>query len=140
MRTSSGRNVAIAAAVVGLGVCVWSIASNFGDDEATALAKGRVFICAETKKPFSIELTADMKIPCDSPHSGKPTGYPAEMCYWTKDGKTKEDPTPVLMNGYVNLPEPTYCPDCGRMVTVRNPYPEPGSRPPPTAAEAKMTE
>jgi hypothetical protein len=137
LKTSVGKNVAIAAAIIGLGVCVWSIASNFGDDEATALSKGRVFICAETKETYNVELSAGMKIPYDSPYSGKPTGFPAEMCYWTKDGKIKQDPTPVLINGYVNQPEPTFCPDCGRIVTVRNPFPEPGSRPPPTQAEWK---
>lgn len=136
-RTGKGKNVAIALAAVALVVFIWSVIANLGADEAVQFSRGRVFICAETKKPYNVELNPDMKIPYDSPHSGKKTGYPAEMCYWTKDGKPKEDPTPVLMNSYANQPEPTFCPDCGRLVTIRNPYAEAGAKPPPTAEELK---
>jgi hypothetical protein len=136
-RTGKGKNVAIVLVVIGLCVCIWSAVSNLGADEATAAARGRVFICSETNKTYNVELHPDMKIPHDSPYSDKPTGFPAEMCYWTKDGKIKEDPTPVLINSYVNKPDPTFCPDCGRMVSIRNPAPEAGSRPPPTLAEWK---
>src|SRR5687768_6876943 len=136
-RTGKGKNVAIGLVLIGVCVCIWSAVSNLGADEATAAARGRVFICSETNKTYNVELHPDMKIPYDSPHSDKPTGFPAEMCYWTKDGKIKEDPTPVLINSYVNKPDPTFCPDCGRMVSIRNPGPEAGSRPPPTQAEWK---
>jgi hypothetical protein len=135
-RTAAGRGVAIGLVALGIVVCVWSFMS-FMRDEAYDLARGRVFICAETKKPYSVTLNEHMKIPYDSPHSGKPTGYPAELCYWTKEGKPKEDPTPVLLNSYINQPEPTFCPDCGRLVTLRNAFAEPGAKPPPTEAEFK---
>jgi hypothetical protein len=136
-RTAAGKNVAIGLVVLGVAICIWSAIQNFSGDEAYNLARGRVFICAETKKPYNVELFPGMKIPYDSPHSGKPTGYPAELCYWTKDGKSKEDPTPVLLNSYTNQPEPTFCPDCGRMVVMRNPFAETGAKPPPTQAEFK---
>jgi len=36
------------------------------------------------------------------------------------------------MNTYIGKPEPTFCPDCGRLVVARNPVAQPGMRPPPT--------
>src|SRR5215203_5757959 len=97
-RTGAGKYAAMGLVVIALGICAWSIVSNLGADEAFALSSGRVFICSEAKKPYNVTIKAGMKIPYDSPFSGKPTGYPAELCYWTKDGKIKTDPTPVLMN------------------------------------------
>ncbi len=76
-----------------------------------------------------------MHIPVKSPFTGKETGYKAELCFWTKDGSTKTDPTAVLMNDDVGKPGPTFCPDCGRLVVHHNPVPGPHSKPPPTREE-----
>jgi hypothetical protein len=94
----------------------------------------RMFIDASTGKGFRHELKLGESIPVDAP-SGNKTGYPAELCYWTKDGTPKSDPTPVLLNFYIGKPGPTFCPDCGRLVVARNPMAEPGMRPPPTREE-----
>jgi hypothetical protein len=93
------------------------------------------YICSETLKPFDYELKEGDSIPVLSPFTGKKTGYPAELCYWTKEGKIKETPTPVLLNELVGKPGPTFCPDCGRLVVGRNPPPQAGAAPPPTQAE-----
>jgi len=93
-----------------------------------------MFIDAKTGKPYSIELKEGMPFPAPAPSGGN-TGYPAEKCYWTKDGKEKKDPTYVLLNRFVAKPEPTFCPDCGRLVVGHNPRPGDGVRPPPTQEE-----
>jgi hypothetical protein len=61
--------------------------------------------------------------PFNSPSTGKPMVFPAERCYWTKDGKGKLEPTLVLLNEFIGKPGPTNCPDCGREVYPRFPYP-----------------
>jgi hypothetical protein len=94
----------------------------------------KIFVDSQTGRSFSHELVRGESIPVDAPSGGK-TGYPAELCFWTKDGQIKSDPTPVLLNSYLGKPEPTFCPDCGRLVLPNNPYPLPGSRPPPTRDE-----
>ncbi|HEV2295121.1 MAG TPA: hypothetical protein VGR35_14805 [Tepidisphaeraceae bacterium] len=130
-RTSAGKYAAIGLVVVALGLCAWSIMSNMRGNEAARMSADRVFVCADTGKPFEMELKAGMKIPTRSPHSGKDTGYPAELCYWTADGKIKEDFTAVLLNEQAGRSGPTYCPDCGRLVVRYNPQPTEGSKPPP---------
>jgi hypothetical protein len=90
---------------------------------------------ATTGKPYNYSIKLGDKIPVKAP-SGGMAGYPAEPCYWTKDGKIKNDPTYVLLNEYVGKPGPTFCPDCGRLVRSHNPAPQgPETRPPPTKAE-----
>ena len=98
-------------------------------------ANERPFVCSETLKGFDHELVKGETIPIYSPYSGKNTGYPAELCYWNKDGTAKSTPTYVLLNKWIGKPGPTFCPDCGRLVTVRNPMPGPGVQPPPTEQE-----
>lgn len=85
-----------------------------------------MYICSETKKEFGHVRKAGEKSPVYSPHSKKNTGYPAEKCFWTKDGKIKDHPTYVLVNEYLGSSEPTLCPDCGRLVTLHNPRPRKG--------------
>ncbi len=134
-RTSGGKAVAVALAGVALVVFFFSVRSNLGDSEAAANSKDRLFICAQTGKAFHEELEIGMQIPVQSPYSGKATGYEAELCYWTKDGQIKNDPTPVLLNSHAGKAEPTFCPDCTRRVTALNPAPSAGQRPPPTQSE-----
>ena len=71
-------------------------------------------------KAFRYEIKIGDSVPVKAP-SGEKSGYPAELCYWTKDGQPKEDPTPVLLNQYVGKSGPTFCPDCGRLVVNHNP-------------------
>jgi hypothetical protein len=103
--------------------------------EARVADMNRLYICAETGQTFHYSLKLGDTIPVMSPYTGRNTGYPAELCYWTKDGGTSTDPTPVLLNGYKGLPGPTFCPVCGRLVVGHNPAPGPGVKPPPTEAE-----
>jgi hypothetical protein len=135
-RTGKGKNAAIGLVIVALGVCAWSIWGTLGDGEAAQMSAERVFVCTETGKAFDLELKAGMKIPVRSPHSGKDTGYPAELCYWTADGKVKEDFTAVALNEQLGKWGPTYCPDCGRLVVRYNPKPTDGSKPPPKKGES----
>ena len=83
----------------------------------------RNYICAETRKTFAYTLSPGESFPVTSPYTKSATGYPAEKCYWTRDGKAKLKPTLVLLNEYVGLPGPTICPDCGREVRIHNPPP-----------------
>ena len=92
----------------------------------------RWFADAETRQPFQQKIELGMTMPVKSPFTHRATGYPAELCYWTKDGKPKTTPTPVLLNSDLGIDGPTFCPDCGRLVVGHNPAPEPGMKAPPT--------
>jgi hypothetical protein len=83
----------------------------------------RVMICAETGKTYNYTPHGAETMPYYSPYSHKKTGYLAERCYWTKDGKAKLEPTFVLLNEYAGKEGKTYCPDCGREVVRHNPVP-----------------
>lgn len=79
------------------------------------------YICSETGKVFVRSPTEGEMSPVKSPHSGQNTGFIAEFCGWNADGTVKEgDPTPVLLNIYKGIKEPTYCPDCNRRVVAMN--------------------
>ena len=131
LNSKAGRTVATLVGILGIGVIVWTVKANFGASDGAASSRDRVFICAETLKPFNHELREGESVPVYSPHSGKQTGYPAELCLWTKEGKVKDKPTPVLLNEWAGKKGPTFCPDCGRLVVAHNPPPQAGSKPPP---------
>lgn len=82
-----------------------------------------VFMCIETNKTFTYAMKQGERSPVLSPYSNQRTGYLAEPCYWTADGKRKETPTYVLLNDHVGKPGDTFCPDCGRLVIGHNPPP-----------------
>jgi hypothetical protein len=133
---SAPGKVLLVLVILGGGVfAYYQIRNVFGESAGAAHANDRIFVCSETGKSFHVTLTASTQVPAYSPFSGKPTGYPAELCYWTADGKIKSEPTAVLMNVYVGKSGPTFCPDCGRLVVGHNPQPHEGSTPPPTKAE-----
>jgi hypothetical protein len=132
---SSGRAVAIGLLILGLAAVGWSIWTNVRTDPDIAEANSPLFVDSETGQTFHVQLKVGMEIPVESPYTGRNTGYRAELCYWTKDGNTKTDPTAVVLNSDLGKPEPTFCPDCGRLVVGHNPAPGPGMRPPPTKAE-----
>ena len=132
--SNAGKVTAMAVGVIGLVILIMVIKSAFGESEGAAESRGRVFVDSQTGKSFKHSLVEGETYPIKAP-SGEKTGYPAEMCYWTKDGKVKEYPTPVLLNEYVGKHEPTFCPDCGRLVVGHNPPAAPGKTPPPTKEE-----
>ncbi len=81
-------------------------------------------ICAETGEAFpKMTMPDNPDTPTVNPKTGRATLYPAETCYWNKDGTAKLRPTYVLLNGYTDKPGPTKCPDCGRVVVGHNPMP-----------------
>lgn len=124
--TSSGGikvgAVVLAAAILAGGV--WLGLGRAGARDPVDSAK-RVIICSETLKVYNYTIKPGESAPYPSPYSKKNTGYAAERCYWTKDGKAKLEPTYVLLNEYVGKEGPTICPDCGREVRFHNPEPPP---------------
>lgn len=133
--SKGGVAVAVVLALLGAWALWASLRAFVGDSEAAAAARDRLFICAQTGASFRYKVQHGTSIPVLSPYSKSETGYPAELCYWTADGQVKSEPTPVLLNSYLGKDEPTFCPDCGRLVVGHNPVPVPGSRPPPTRAQ-----
>ena len=134
LKTPAGLGVAVVLALACLGAAYYSVRGAFSS-EGAAISADRMFIDAATGKPFRHELTMGEPIPVKAPGGGN-TGYPAEACYWTKDGKIKTEPTWVFVAGpWKGTSEPTFCPDCGRLVVGHNPKPESGAKPPPTKAE-----
>jgi hypothetical protein len=129
----TGKVATIVMAVGVIGVALYIVKNSFFSS-AVAAERDRIFIDSQTGKAFNHELKLGESIPVDAP-SGNKSGYPAEMCYWTKDGQPKSDPTAVLLNTWIGKPEPTFCPDCGRLVVAHNPMAMPGMRPPPTQQE-----
>jgi hypothetical protein len=135
LESKAGKYAATGFLAVVLLIVIFVLKSFMGESPAEAATRDRLFMCAETEKSFRYKLEKGVTIPVPSPYSGKETGYPAELCYWTKDGQTKTDPTPVLLNSYKHVPGPTFCPDCGRLVVGHNPAPDADSKPPPTREE-----
>ncbi len=82
-----------------------------------------IYMCSETKKTFERKPEMNETIPVMSPYTQRKTGYPAEMCFWTRDGKQKAEPTYVLINEHLGKKGPTICPDCGKIVYPHNPTP-----------------
>lgn len=135
-QTRAGVATAGVLLLLALGVMVWVVRSVTTSD-AEAFAGNRWFVDAQTGKPFRADLEAGMAFPIKAPSGGN-TGYPAVMCYWTKDGKIRTEPYPVLLKSWVGKSGPTFCPDCGRLVSERPRLPMPGSKPPPTEAEYRQ--
>lgn len=79
---------------------------------------------SETGEVFeNFSTPSNESSPFANPKTGKRTLYPAEACYWTKDGKAKFPPTFVILNERLGITAPTKCPDCGRPVRRFNPLP-----------------
>ena len=123
IREKLGLPGALVICVIALGLVGYSA---FGrKSEAEKASSQRVMICSETMKTFEYTLKEGDTFPVRSPYSKKNTGWPAEKCYWTRDGQAKRAPTYVLLNQYIGKEGPTICPDCGRKVVERNPLPPP---------------
>src|SRR5205814_6157559 len=136
LNSPRGKALSFAAVILMLVAAGYLVWRAMGPSEAEAAASDRWFVDSKTMKPFRHELKIGDHVPCDAP-SGGATGYPAELCYWTKDGQPKKDPTPVLLNMWLGKSGATFCPDCGRLVVGHNPEPKPGGKAPPTEAEYK---
>jgi len=138
LRTSAGQIGLVAFVLVAAGMLFYSV-RGFGRSDAAAATSERPFIDAETGKTFAYKIKMGDTFPVVSPFTGKRTGYHAEACYWTRDGKIKKEPTYVLLNKYKNKSGPTFCPDCGRLVREMNDPPIEGAPPPPTEEEYKAS-
>src|SRR5690349_11464274 len=90
-RTRAGMAVATGLLLIGLVVAVLTIKDMLSSEGAKISAR-RVYIDAQTGKSFEHELSPGETNPVKAPSGGK-TGYPAEKCTWTKDGKVKAEPT-----------------------------------------------
>jgi hypothetical protein len=131
LRSSNGMIVAVVVCVAAICWAAVEVRSVVHDDKPGD-PNLVMYVCSETGKAFPHRNVVGEQIPILSPYSGKNTGYPAVACFWTKDGQVKDDPTWVLMNNQVGKPEPTFCPDCGRLVNPQWFKPTAGSKPPPT--------
>jgi hypothetical protein len=138
LNTGKGRWITYPAVAVAAIALLIAMRRSFGDSEAVLVSSDRPFICAKTMKPFTYTMKAGDSVPVMSPYSKERTGYRAEKCTWTKDGKSKSEPTYVLLNESIGKPGPTFCPDCDRLVIGRNPPALPGARPPPLRSEFKF--
>jgi len=137
LQTRNGKIVS--GILIGLGVLsiIMSVRTSFSSSDAVAQSRDRIYICAETGKTFRVELKAGMATPIESPYSGKATGYPPELCYWTAGGSVKKEPTFVVMKKMKGEKGPTFCPDCHRRVVNDNPVARAGATPPKLESEDK---
>jgi hypothetical protein len=120
------QKVMLAASIVGIVAAFGIVAYQIfgGPPSAAQMSRMRAVVDSETgevNEKFPIPDKGNF--PWTNPKTGKPTLYPAETCFWTKDGKAKLKPTFVLLNQYAGKPGDTICPDCGRKVTTHNPMP-----------------
>lgn len=109
----------------------------FSLSSAARLSRDGLYIDSATGKPFHHQIQEGDRIPLPAPSGGN-TGYPAELCFWNKDGTIRTEPVPVLLNEYLGKRQPTFCPDCGRLVVSHNPSPQEGDKAPPTVSEYAM--
>ena len=115
--------------VVILGVAVYLAYRTFTTAPIPeAHGTAMTFMCSETNKTFDYTMKEGESYPVESPYSKKKTGYPAEACYWTKDGKRKTNPDFVILKSRLGKDGDTICPVCGRVVVPHNPLP-PSSTP-----------
>lgn len=80
------------------------------------------YMCSESQKTFPHRVVLGEKIPVESPHSKKKTGYPAEMCFcWDAAGKpTRSTPCYVIHNKWLGKEGDPVCPDCKKPVREHN--------------------
>ncbi len=136
LRGPAGRWIAGCLLVVGVAAVIYE-ARGFATSDPNV---DQVWVDVGTNPPstFKAHLASGMSIPIDAP-SGPKKGYPPELCYWTADGHAKSEPTYVVLNTLLGKDEPTFCPDCHRLVVGHNPPAAEGSRPPPTEEEYKKS-
>ncbi len=135
LETTTGKAIGVGVIALAAIVLFFAGRSYFGSSSAANLSRDRAFICSQTGKAFEHTLEYGEAIPIKSPFSKENTGYPAELCYWTREGTIKQTPTAVLLRSWLGEKGPTFCKDCGRLVVGHNPKPREGDPPPPTGAE-----
>lgn len=104
-------------------LALWVRSVNPTDAQLTHRANTRVYICSETGRAFPHLTREGEEEPLESPYTGRRTGWMAEPCYWTRDGRAKKSPTYVVVRERMGLSGKTICPDCGREVVMHNPVP-----------------
>jgi len=124
-KTARKNFIAVAVCLLSLvAVTVVMILTFRGGDSAASVSEQRTVIDAETGELFeNFRIPEGKAFPYDNPKTGKAKLFPAEACFWTKDGKIKDKPTWVLLNEHAGKPGQTVCPDCGHPVKQHNPYP-----------------
>jgi hypothetical protein len=137
LNSTAGKATSIGVTLAAVILAVFMVKGAVGENPAVESSTDRVFIDNETGQTFRHKIAIGEKSVVMSPFTHRETGVMPEPCYWTKDGKAKSTPTYVLMNSRKAKPEPepTFCPDCGRLVVGLNPAPMQGSPPPPTKEE-----
>lgn len=112
-------------AVVVLAVAGFILYSTFtGGTNPAAQSRTRAMIDRDTGEVFEKYVVEEgMTVPYINPSTKKPTLYPAEKCFWTREGKAKLTPTYVLLREYKGEQGETLCPDCGKRVVIHNPSP-----------------
>jgi hypothetical protein len=116
----------IALGVLGVIIAVFVATRFMGERAASPGSESRirVMIDAETGEVFeNYRITEGAAGPWEHPTTGRKTLFQPEVCYWTRDGKAKLDPTYVLLNEFKGESGQTICPDCGRVVVAHNPLP-----------------
>ncbi|MGH7177912.1 MAG: hypothetical protein ACREJC_11065 [Tepidisphaeraceae bacterium] len=139
LNSTAGKASAAGLIIVGLIAGFIVLRRSTGPSDAALASTDRMFIDSETGKTFPHTIEIGEVEPIKSPFTGRDTGFEPEYCYWTKDGKPKPKPTYVLLNSKKGGSEPTFCPDCGRLVVPLNPPASADSKPPPTEVEYKKS-
>jgi len=114
--------VSVVALVVAVALVVFQLSGrqpDIGD-----LASSAPAICSETGEVFERFVAPREAQPWTNPKTDKRTLWPAERCFYTKDGKVKSKPTFVFLKAWLGEKGETICPDCGRRVVLRNPAPK----------------
>lgn len=115
----------IVASVAALTVIVTGQFSGVSGSQLAGLSEARTMIDAETLEVFvDFPVEPGTGAPFSNPETGEDTLYPAEECWWTEDGLVRTEPIYVLVKRNMGVDEPTYCPDCGRLVTPHNAFPD----------------
>jgi hypothetical protein len=132
--TNAGKAAAAMACVLALVGAAYAVRSFFQGD-VPGDPNLLTYVDSTTGQTFKHRNQLGESLPVISPYTNAPTGYPGFPCYWTKSGELKKDPTWVILNSLLGKKEPTFCPDCGRLVSPQARPPRPGDRPPPTQEE-----
>jgi hypothetical protein len=120
---SNASKLKIAGSIAALVVAGVVFVMFRGGEDAAEATRRRTVIDSKTNKVYQIRLTEGTRAPWKNPETGEETLYPAEACYWNKDGTAKLEPTYVFVKEYAGIDEDTFCPDCGRRVVPHNPMP-----------------
>jgi hypothetical protein len=141
-RQSRGREklnvqtvLALVGGIIAVAIAVFAIRSYLLDSGTPGDPNLTIYVDSINGQSFSHRTKVGESVPIVSPLTNQKTGYPGVPCFWTKDGHLRKDPFWLILNSALGKPEPTFCPDCGRLVRPRQPAPKAGDRPPPTQDE-----